>query len=63
MKIHPKGNPTILSTVLPPLPIETTFQRVGAEFFFLGAAFFMATFFSIWLLGGPNWRQKWLLPF
>ena len=32
MKIHPKGNPTIRSTVLPPpLPIETTFQRVGAE--------------------------------
>ena len=35
MKIHPKGNPTIRSTVLPPpLPIETTFQQVGAEFFF-----------------------------
>ena len=34
MKIHPKGNPTIRSTVTvlpPPLPIETTFQRVGAE--------------------------------
>ena len=24
----------------------------------VGAAFFMATFFSIWLLGGPNWRQN-----
>ena len=33
------------------------------NYFCLGAAFFMATFFSIWLLGGPNWRQKWLLPF
>ena len=45
MKIHPKGKPTIRSRVLPPpLPIETTFQRVGAEknYFFLGAAFFMA---------------------
>ena len=28
------------------------------NYFFLGAAFFMATFFSIWLLRGPNFLTK-----